>query len=1476
MMKKLCVLVLGLFTLASVKVLANLTLECEPVEATFVKGIVTTQQVKINVTSDGEKVSGLYIIINLPNGLNVDENSISLSEDAIYAANVGVIQNAVRNSRVALNIQQNADAELNQKAILNLNSGQKKTLWTMKFAVDADIMEAADPASLTPTFSVRECKQCAGNNEYADLEYNNDNLVLNFTLLRDTYGFTTKPGKKIELNEDAAPVTIAATDENLFTAQVWDVEKAKLVATKAVEFRGATASEDAAGTVTVEGGKIIYTPAANYNGDFTINYTATFTGIAGANVEGAIDVTVNAVDDLPEIAIVTEDLSVDENAVLTFDMSFEDVDTAWKVFKKTVTLDDAEITGGWALKNDVLTRAVPVYTFTASNRVSYDTVKHPARKATLPLVVTLSVPDDDEPLDDEFVDTVAVATPTAYVTVNDVDRATDFGQTAITISADPNPAVYGSKLTADFAKAITDADGDEAEIAYQWYRGGAAVAGETALTLGAAVKKGEVWTIKATATVKPYGDEVADEREFPSGAITIGNTAPTTKDAALFIRKVDGGDGIGTVTITMADVDEDELAIVIKEQGTKGTAEVEGNTIKYTVTNKGEEFADDAADVVKFVVSDGDAESVEAMLTVTYRDNPPAEVAVTTPAPESIDEVNEAGEAVGFTVAISATDSNEVEPAGIQSIEWTAEDGLVVESVERNGLGTLTATSSAVIKTNGYATLDGAARLVNQEFTVTATVKDALGAVTTETFTVTVNDVDRKAPAAFTIAFDPAEPKTEDALTATVKGEAEDPDGDAIIGYKYVWTVNGEDVEADGNVLAAENYKKGDTVAVKACALTKPYGAEEVENDYMEEAATVEIANTVPALAKVKDAKLEAKEDQDATPYALADFVTVVDPDVTDGVDTLTYTVEVEPNFNEKVGTLVPDYENLTVTFKPAPDYNTDGLVSLPTFSVTVSDGGEPTEAVEIEIAVAAVNDKPTVTVTEDYVHYIQPEDIGEEVTVLLAVSPGPENESDQALEVERCEYNELVEGKVLIDGGEVDADIITDEEGSKFVRFRFTVAADAEIGAEGLVTFVVNDVIDDEKGLSSDEYFFKLTLSGTPWYPMVALPCEHDVDEDKNEIEGLMVRILTDDGKTTDVVVKKDKDEDKFVLTPAMYYNSGFKGFAPNRVGNITIYHWTAKSGTGKQCGGVIENGIIVPNYQKPGKAVIKGTETANVVTVSIALASKFRMEVYEALPTRGGMTRGTPIATVEQEFVPEMDNKQMETAATVTLANLEKGKRYIAVAKGYNPIGEEGEMSDEFPIDMTGKDAEVWPGDGEFFPPRNWNQTVATNTTKVTFKWPVDAKATSYTFKLYNGDGMAIATADSSVNSYQLSVEPGSYRWYVETSNGGKSDMMVFTITKVAGLAAVIKDGYGSRNVLTLYAENLMDGVTYRYDVIYFDYDYKQWAYQLFTGSKSGDDVLTLYGDDVEFCGSPNYIMVRPTGVGNYQTLLINGDMK
>ena len=1472
-MKRIYGIMFAMLLTCSLSVLAGLTIELDPQVGTVVKGFDTTasQKVAIYLTSQGEKYTNFNVALELPVGVTMADgvtsgqttsviwNSAAIWWDTTKNApdsNEVTVNRNIKNGRLAIAVARNA-LKAKQDHCLILESGVRTKLCDIEFNVNINAVEET-VSQLVVTTIVNKC-QAEGN----DTDYNANSFALSFNLLRETYGFTTNAGAKVVLDEDAAPVAIVAADKDLFSAQIWDVDKEDLVDTDAVEFTAATASDAAAGTVALDGGKIVYTPAENYSGSFTINYTAKFTDLGDdAVVDGSIDVTVNAVNDAPAIAILAKPLTVNEGEALTFTMSFSDVDTAWDAFTKTVTLGGEVVEGTWTAGSEVIdfpvTRAdanvggdVPageaLYTFTAANPVSYDVVAHPAKTAEAALVVTI---------DDNAGDDGSVGTANADVTINDVDQATDFGQSVITATASTDPAVFGSKLSAEFTNAITDADGDVAEIAYQWYRDGAAVDGETARALKTAVKKGENWTIKATATVKPYGDEVAVQQEFVSNEIAIGNTAPTTADAAVFIRKTDGAEATATVDITMADVDEDELTIIIKNQGTKGTAVVEGNAIKYTVTDTTTEFFDDAADKVTFVVNDGTDDSAEATLTVTYRENPPAEIAITTEAPETIDEVDEAGEAVAFTVAISATDSNEVEPAGIKTIEWTADEGLILEAPTTEGIGTAAATSTVVVKTKGYETLDGAARTASKEFNVKVTVTDALNAVTTETFKVTVNDVDRKAPANFTIALNPAEPKTEVDLTAVIDGAAEDPDGDAITGYKYVWTVNGEEVAENGNVLAADVFQKGNTVAVKAAALTKPYDAEEVENDMMEEAVSVVIGNTAPTLALADGAKLEATEDQAATEYALAGFVVAADPDAAVGIDTLAFTVT--PNFGDEVGTLAYDAEAGNVTFTPAPDYNTEGLEALPTFSVTVSDGEVTTDAVNVEIAVAAVNDAPTATVADVY---IQPEQAGQEVKVAFAVTAGPEDEAAQQIFEDSCEYIAPEDGKKLLDGF-----VVVVRNNAKTIDFTFNVAEDAEIGAEGTIKFVIKD----DAGAYSEEYSFKVVLSGTPWYPTIEVPCEHNT-------EGVVVRFIVD-AKPIDIVVK-EKTNGRFQLTPAVYYNNGFKGFEPNVIfDDIIVFHWNVKEGAREECGHIEETKVA--DYQAPGMAVIDGSnENPNVVTVSAPMASGFELYVYDE---GADVNKDAPVTKVLQDFVPSEDG-QINPLAKVTLAGLKTGKKYMVFAAGYNPMRDAegnpkyGPGSQMYLLDLTA-DEEEWAVSGEeYFPPRNWT-TFTTSTTNITFKWPVNAKADSYTLRILDGEGnTASVHSVKSLNSITITDIPvGNYRWYVETSDGKQSEMMIFSVVKKVGENPVITRGVGTGNTLWLGAENLTPGADYQYDVIYFDANYNQWAYQLFTGKANEDGVfIALQGADATLFAGANYIMIRPwtaQGDGEYQTLLIN----
>jgi len=104
------------------------------------------------------------------------------------------------------------------------------------------------------------------------------------------------------------------------------------------------------------------------------------------------------------------------------------------------------------------------------------------------------------------------------------------------------------------------------------------------------------------------------------------------------------------------------------------------------------------------------------------------------------------------------------------------------------------------------------------------------GGETTVTWQVTVNDVDRPAPAP-TVSITPASPTTTDDLTADVAVDPVDPDGDDVTGYSYSWEVAGGGPGAiPGQTLDSSNTAKEETWEVTSYARTDPYNAGDLES----------------------------------------------------------------------------------------------------------------------------------------------------------------------------------------------------------------------------------------------------------------------------------------------------------------------------------------------------------------------------------------------------------------------------------------------------------------------------------------------------------------------------------------------------------------------------------------------------------------------------------------------------------------------
>jgi hypothetical protein len=82
----------------------------------------------------------------------------------------------------------------------------------------------------------------------------------------------------------------------------------------------------------------------------------------------------------------------------------------------------------------------------------------------------------------------------------------------------------------------------------------------------AITKKGIEYTFNVYSATNPYGEGLVESAPV-GGSVTVINSAPVAQDHKVFIRKMDGGDGIKVFDLFAADVDGEVLAFSIDGAG---------------------------------------------------------------------------------------------------------------------------------------------------------------------------------------------------------------------------------------------------------------------------------------------------------------------------------------------------------------------------------------------------------------------------------------------------------------------------------------------------------------------------------------------------------------------------------------------------------------------------------------------------------------------------------------------------------------------------------------------------------------------------------------------------------------------------------------------------------------------------------------------------------------------------------------------
>jgi hypothetical protein len=1062
----------------------------------------------------------------------------------------------------------------------------------------------------------------------------------------------------------------------------------------------------------------------------------------------------------------------------------------------------------------------------------YDTITGSPRPQSKDFLVTVTVTD------------VLGASSTANwtVQVNDVDRPQEAPQGSLAFA--PAAPRTADDISVSYPTVADDLDGDDISYRVTWTSGAKSYVGTTLPS--SETLKGETWTASVVSVTAPYGTDVLSTPL--STDVTIGNTAPVVADGNLFIRMTDGLSAVGTFTLTASDADPADAftySMVSANGGaTKGTLEIDGNVATYTVTDPSVEFYGDDADTFLFLANDGMDDSNVATVTVTYRANPPAEIAALPglPALEDVVEVPEvdaAGNPSIFTLGINATDDPIVSPYGVKKIAWAVNgnpaDWLISAPVSDYAELPASQDNSVDITLPGYDTITGDGRPAAQDFVVTVTVWDAMDVESSANWTIRVSDVDRPASAPGILELlvdgvavaDGGEARVAQLITQNADGSI-DPDGDVVTDYEFSWS-NDRNDSTDITTRA-----KGETWTLTARAKTTVYGAEVISTEFS--STSVNIVNTPPVLTLALPLPWAGAnallEDCGMVEQSLLDFVVAADDDAADNEAGRSYSV----SFTEdEKGSLSYDPTEKMLAFTPSEDFY--GTVS---FTVTANDGTDESEPLTVTFDVLPVNDAPVVFVHD---FYALPDDcsgLPAELEFAAVMGGGADSESEQSLIaatiVDFVDADGILAGPPIIS---VDVHTVT-------VSYTLLEDAKDKLGSEAIITFTVQDDGGSDNGGvdTSAPTSFKIVLGATPWYPLYELTAAKLAEMDGfDAYSSYVIRVLDLElpaGGIFDatllgnnpVVLAQNTLRAGETFTPAKYFSSDVAcaGLLPSGTVGLTrsyVVQILPRDKNGIVANMMLFDTVEVPYYEAPTTASLGVVVAANDVIFAIEapMASTYSLRVYSIL------LGGTPELVFERADVAfQPGDDDMIIPVTELEAKFLRAGAYYAELSSANPVGaSDGVLADaNFAIDDDGDEPSLeWPEDG--FSPE-LALTVSNSTANPRFTWP-EIGAVSYRLWVADATGKTVvagvAVNGSSYNAATLNAGE-TYSWWVVAIAADatqersptlsfailqKSDTPIVTTVTVAGASSL---------TFAVDAETLPEATTtYYYDIEYVAYN-------------------------------------------------------
>ncbi|ELJ8764928.1 TPA: tandem-95 repeat protein [Vibrio parahaemolyticus] len=726
---------------------------------------------------------------------------------------------------------------------------------------------------------------------------------------------------------------------------------------------------EAQGKVEIVDGKLVFTPAENFNGDAEIIYTVTDGQLAD---EAKVTVTVNPVNDAPTIKVdavesITEDAVSTDTVVAT--LTVRDTDTPED--QLTVSLENNSNGYFVLVGNEVK------LTQTGVDAVNNDELN------LKNLTISASVSDGVNPTasdSDSLVVNRVNDAPTVENAIADQVLSEDFD----TYTIDLNDVFKDSDSSLEFSVSGND------NIQISIVNGVATITptadwnGSETLTFTATDPSGESVSQTVDFTVAPVVDIEADSADVVEDTPTIinvlGNDTFESTDKVVSLDADNGPkngtvivNNDGTVTYTPDDnyVGEDTFTYIVTSGGMSESTTVEVNV---TPVNDAPVAKDDIATtqedtaVIIDVLPndsdvDGDKLSIESasvpkeqgtvevvngklVFTPAENFNGDAEITYTVTDGQLTDEakvtvtVNPVNDAP--TIKVDAVESITEDAVSIDTVVAaltvrdtdTPEDQLTV-SLENNSNGYFVLVGNEVKLTQAGVDAVNNDELNLKDLTISASVSDGVNPTANDSDSLIVNRVN-DAPTVENAIAD--QELSEDFATYTIDLNDAFKDSDSALNFS---------VSGNSNVLVSiEN-------GIATISPTADWNGSETLTFTATDPSGESISQTVDfTVAPVVDIEADSMNVVEDTPT----IINVLGNDTFEGKDKV---VSLDAENGPKNGTVTVNNDG-TVTYTPDDNY-----VGKDTFTYVVTSGGV-SESTTVTVNVTPVNDKPE---SEDFTH---------------------------------------------------------------------------------------------------------------------------------------------------------------------------------------------------------------------------------------------------------------------------------------------------------------------------------------------------------------------------------------------------------------------------------------------------------------------------------------------------------------------------